>query len=64
MSEERCPKCGNETLGFGYGLAGGGIGSYTYCTTESCDYFDKTQDPGIGGDPNEQLCPHMKEPKP
>ena len=54
---ERCPKCNNETLGFGYGFAGGGIGSYTYCTTEGCDYFDKTQDPEIGGDPNEQGRP-------
>jgi hypothetical protein len=48
MTEEKCPKCGNETLSFGYGLAGGGIGSYQYCSTDSCDYFDKTQDPEIG----------------
>ena len=25
-------------------LAGGGIGVYTYCTNDACDYFDKTQD--------------------
>jgi hypothetical protein len=39
-----CPKCGSE-LGQGYGLAGGGIGAYTYCTDDDCDYFDKVQDP-------------------
>ena len=57
---DTCPKCNNETLEFGYGLAGGGIGSYTYCTTTGCNHFDKTQDPEIGADPNEQLCPLMK----
>jgi hypothetical protein len=38
-----CPKCG-QSLYQGYGLAGGGMGSYSYCMTEGCDYFDKTQD--------------------
>ncbi|HKO84466.1 MAG TPA: hypothetical protein VJ140_07850 [Actinomycetota bacterium] len=38
-----CPKCGGETQQ-GYGLAGGGCGVYTFCLTDGCDYFDKTQD--------------------
>lgn len=29
----------------GYGLAGGGIGPYIYCTNVKCDYFVKFQDP-------------------
>jgi hypothetical protein len=39
-----CPKCGSSNLGEGYGLAGGGVGSYQYC--DDCDWFYKTQDPG------------------
>lgn len=35
-----CPKCGEPT-GDGFGLAGGGYGPYTYCTSDACDYFDK-----------------------
>ena len=35
-----CPKCGEETAD-GFGLAGGGYGPYTYCTSDACDYFDK-----------------------
>ena len=38
-----CPKCGGRTY-CGYGLAGGGIGTYTMCL--HCDWFDKTQDTG------------------
>ena len=29
---DACPKCGGE-LEVGYGLAGGGMGSYQYCPT-------------------------------
>lgn len=43
-----CPKCHNETIEHGYGLCGGGIGPYSYCTTEGCNYFNKVQDPEIG----------------
>jgi len=32
------------TLEQGYGLAGGGVGAYTFCHREGCDYFDKVQD--------------------
>jgi hypothetical protein len=39
-----CEKCGKE-MEVGYGLAGGGIGPYFYCTTEGCDGFKKFQDP-------------------
>jgi hypothetical protein len=38
-----CPKCGGE-LHHGYGLAGGGIGTYLSCLEDGCDYFDKTED--------------------
>ena len=55
---DRCPKCNNETLEMGYGLAGGGIGVYSYCTTDGCDYFDKTQDPELSYS-TEELCPHV-----
>lgn len=54
-SEERTPphitddgKCSDckVDVDMGYGLAGGGIGVYTYCP--DCGFlFDKTQDPGI-----------------
>jgi hypothetical protein len=43
MTMDMCPKCGGE-LHHGYGLAGGGIGCYTACLNEECDYFDKVQD--------------------
>lgn len=43
--EARCPKCGGE-LFTGYGLMGGGCGTYEGCTEDECDYFSKTQDPG------------------
>ena len=39
-----CPKCGNKTVMTGYGLAGGGMGTYWSCETEDCDYFLKEQD--------------------
>ena len=39
--EDGCPKCGGQ-LTFGYGLAGGGIGSYWMCL--DCDFFEKKQD--------------------
>lgn len=35
-----CPKCGAEAL-VGYGLAGGGFGSYEYCTAKGCNWFHK-----------------------
>jgi hypothetical protein len=41
---DKCPKCGSE-VEQGYGLAFGGIGAYSYCTNEECDWFDKVQDP-------------------
>lgn len=60
--KDTCPKCKNETLEFGYGLAGGGIGVYTFCTTEGCDYFDKTPDPELSTDA--EMCEYAKrEPK-
>jgi len=37
-----CPKCGKKTVMAGYGLAGGGMGTYWGC--DSCDYFHKEQD--------------------
>ena len=49
-----CPKCGKFSVENGYGLAGGGIGPYFYCTEEGCDYFEKFQDPEIGDKPDVQ----------
>lgn len=43
-SESPCPHCGNKTVMTGYGLAGGGIGTYWSCETSGCDYFEKSQD--------------------
>jgi hypothetical protein len=44
---DKCPKCGGNSVVYGYGLMGGGCGPYEICTTEGCDYFHK-QDPEIG----------------
>lgn len=46
MPGQKCPKCGAETE-MGYGLAGGGIGVYEYCTNSKCDHFDKWPDPEL-----------------
>lgn len=35
-----CPKC-HDRIGDGYGLAGGGFGSYQYCENSACDWFVK-----------------------
>jgi hypothetical protein len=48
-----CPKCGAD-LAHGYGLAGGGMGPYTYCENDSCDYFVKAQDPENAFFPSEK----------
>lgn len=29
---EKCPTCGGTDFGQGYGMAGGGMGVYSYCT--------------------------------
>ena len=43
LDRNQCPHCGTE-LEAGYGLAGGGMGVYTFCPNETCGkYFDKTQ---------------------
>jgi len=39
-----CPKCGAKAVERGYGLMGGGIGSYELCDTDACDWFAKQQD--------------------
>lgn len=36
----RCPRCGDELVE-GYGLCGGGIGTYWLCGAEQCDYIFK-----------------------
>lgn len=39
-----CPECHSTRLATGYGMAGGGMGPYTYC--ENClAVVDKVQDP-------------------
>ena len=44
VESARCPKCLSTDLEMGYGLAGGGIGPYSYCPR--CEIVvDKSQDP-------------------
>jgi ssDNA-binding Zn-finger/Zn-ribbon topoisomerase 1 len=44
LAVQRCPKCGGP-VDYGYGLCGGGIGTYVLCDSESeCDFFFKKQD--------------------
>lgn len=45
-----CPTCAFP-VGYGYGLAGGGIGAYVYCRCEGCErckgecgFFEKRPD--------------------
>lgn len=41
LTPEQCPKCGGPVVQ-GYGLAGGGIGPYRYCESDTdCDFFEK-----------------------
>jgi hypothetical protein len=43
--EPKCPDCGGD-IDMGYGLAGGGIGAYEYCTV--CHrVIDKWPDPEL-----------------
>ena len=49
-----CPKCGSPTT-LGYGLAGGGIGAYTACDNDECDFFDKVQDEEVCEDNHKVL---------
>lgn len=41
---DRCPRCGGPTES-GFGLAGGGFGSYVACDRPGCDFFAKVQSP-------------------
>jgi hypothetical protein len=59
QDNDNCPLCGNDTLDMGYGLAGGGIGVYFYCTTDGCDQFDKTPDPELSTP--EEMRDNIKE---
>ena len=44
VQADRCPKCLSTNLEMGHGLAGGGIGPYSYCST--CGVVvNKSQDP-------------------
>lgn len=38
-----CPRCGARAK-VGYGLMGGGIGGYEFCSRETCPWFHKTLD--------------------
>ncbi len=38
-----CPLCGAKAI-YGYGLMGGGCGSYVICDTDGCEFFQKKQD--------------------
>lgn len=41
----KCPRCGQHVT-TGYGMMGGGIGTYRCC--EGCDFFEKVQDEDEG----------------
>lgn len=38
---ETCPECGKKTVMHGFGLMGGGFGSYAACTAKGCTFFFK-----------------------
>lgn len=40
-----CPRCGSRELETGYGMAYGGMGMYTYCQNDDCEWFFKIMDP-------------------
>ena len=40
----KCPRCEVGHLVYGYGLAGGGIGSYQFCCRDECEHFVKQLD--------------------
>ena len=42
LGQEKCPKCGEETAN-GFGLMGGGYGSYVFCLGDHCGWFYKEQ---------------------
>jgi hypothetical protein len=42
-SIETCPACGHGMVEHGFGLAGGGYGSYAWCTRDRCTWFYKRQ---------------------
>ena len=43
---EHCPSCGEEIVR-GYGLAGGGLGSYVFCA-DGCDFMRKAEERADG----------------
>ena len=50
-----CPSCGAHTFS-GYGFAGGGgLGTYTFCSSEGCDWSIKVHD--------DEDVPHVEEKK-
>lgn len=54
MMDQKCPKCGGA-VSQAYGLAGGGMGSYKFCDTDGCNFFEKTQD-SIEAGGNDIVC--------
>lgn len=36
---DQCPECGGRTLQHGYGLMGGGMGAYVFCTRKGCRFL-------------------------
>ena len=43
LDVKRCPKC-DGAVDYGYGLWGGGMGAYVFCTVGGCEFFLKQQD--------------------
>lgn len=62
VAPEKCPRCGAE-VETGYGLAGGGFGTYWFCWTDSCEWMAKIQECPVC----EEVCPpgaqHAEETK-
>jgi len=39
-----CPRCKRGVVQSGYGLMGGGLGTYWLCSEPTCEFFIKVQD--------------------
>ena len=48
-----CPRCGAHRQ-HGYGLMGGGMGAYVFCTSDDCGYFEKTPEETRDPEPAEK----------
>lgn len=42
--KEKCPYCFSYNTDYGYGMAGGGLGTYSFCLDCNGPVFNKVQD--------------------